>query len=233
MYKNNKIRICTQRQGLLSAEINQGVRQGCPLSPTLFNIYIDDVVRSWLMKLNNFMTINNTNFTTLLFADDQIIGKTENEVQEAVYKLSQVAIQYGMIISTGKTKVMAFQGQEPIRAKIVIDGKLIEQINQFKYLGYSLEYRKSQDVEIKLNRFRHFCGTIQRTLKHNVRRETLLKLYKVVALPLLLYGCECWTLTSDQLRRIEASEMRFLRYVTGYTVRIQTLSRASEKGCIS
>ena len=133
-------------------------------------------------------------------------------------KLSQVADSYGMKISTDKTKVMAFQGLQPKRAKIVIYGKTIEQINEFQYLGYNLGYGKSNDVQLKLNRFRQFCGTIQRTLKHKVQQHTLLKFYKIIAVPLLLYGCENWTLTADQLRQIESSEMRFLRFVAGCTL---------------
>ena len=92
-----------------------------------------------------------------------------------------------MIISRNDTKAMAFQGHEPIRAKIVINGKVMQQINQFNYLRYSIGYRKSQDVEIKLNRFRHFCLTMQLTLKHNITRETLLKLYRVIVFPLIIW----------------------------------------------
>ncbi|PSN42052.1 hypothetical protein C0J52_22053 [Blattella germanica] len=36
-------------------------------------------------------------------------------------------------------------------------------------------------------------------------------------IPILLYGSEIWTLTSNQLRRLEAAEMKLLRPLTGYT----------------
>ena len=57
---------------------------------------------------------------------------------------------------------------------------------------------------------------IKRTLK-NTRKETLLKFYKVMAVPLILYGSEFWTLTKAQERRIEAVEMKFPTSVAGYT----------------
>ncbi len=126
---------------------------------------MDVIIKKWLMTLNEVFKINNVEMPTLLFADDQlIIGKSEHETQIAVHKLSQIANEYGMKISPNKTKVMAFKGLEPLRAKIVIDGQIIEQISEFKYLGYHFNYIKSRDVEIKLNNFTYFCGTLQRSI---------------------------------------------------------------------
>lgn len=123
-----------------------------------------------------------------------------------------------MIISTDKTKVMAFLGSYPIRSKIVLNNKIIEQVNTFKYLGCNVTYNKSREIDEKLNAFNYFCGTIRRTLGRKVRKETLLKFYKVMALPALLYGCENWVLRKKDERRIEAVEMKFFRFVAGYTL---------------
>ncbi len=162
LHRSNKIKIRMLRNGTESACINQEIRQGCPHSPTLFNIYMDVIIKKWLMTFNEVFKINNVEIPTLIFADDQlIIGKSEHETQIAVHKLSQIANEYGMKISPNKTKVMAFKGLEPLRAKIVIDGQIIEQISEFKYLGYHFNYIKSRDVEIKLNNFTYFCGTLQ------------------------------------------------------------------------
>jgi hypothetical protein len=53
-------------------------------------------------------------------------------------------------------------------------------------------------------------------LAGKVRKETLLRFYRIMAIPTLLYGSECWTLTKRQKSRLEAAEMRFLRTVAGY-----------------
>jgi hypothetical protein len=53
--------------------ITQGVRQGRPLSPVLFNLYLDEVIRTWLMKLKTSKYFKELIFNTLLFADDQFI----------------------------------------------------------------------------------------------------------------------------------------------------------------
>jgi len=65
----------------------------------------------------------------LLFADDQvIIADTEDNLQKATHKLNQIT-EYGLTISVQKTKLMAFKGREPVRTKIVLDIKIIEQVN--------------------------------------------------------------------------------------------------------
>jgi hypothetical protein len=63
---------------LLTSYINQDIRKGCPLSPTLFNLYIDVIIR-WQIELKINFYVNNIWFSTLLFCDDYvIIGSWEN-----------------------------------------------------------------------------------------------------------------------------------------------------------
>jgi hypothetical protein len=60
------------------------------------------------------------------------------------------------------------------------------------------------------------CRTIKHTLTNKTRKVTQLKFYKAMAAPVLLYGSETWALKRSDKRKIETSEMRFLRYVAGY-----------------
>jgi hypothetical protein len=73
---------------------------------------------------------------------------------------------------------------------------------------------REMDINVKLLRFQQICGTIKRTLARKVRKETLLRFYKIMAIPTLLYGSECWT--KRQKSTLEAAEMWFLRSVAGY-----------------
>ena len=48
-------------------------------------------------------------------------------------------------------------------------------------------------------------------------RETIIKLYNTLALPVLLYGSETWTVKARDARRITAAEMKYVRRTVGYT----------------
>jgi hypothetical protein len=106
--------------------INQGVKQGCPMSPTLFNIFINVVIRQWQDVLIKDFEIGNTVLNIISFADDQaIFSESEAGLQRAVNRLENKAYGFNMRISTMKTKTMAFQGKNHVRYKIVIDNKTI------------------------------------------------------------------------------------------------------------
>jgi hypothetical protein len=102
--------------------INQGVRQGCPLSPTLFSLYIDGIIRRWQIELKDKFYINNTEINTLHFADDQVIlANSEDNLKKAIHTLNVISKDYNMRISIDKTKVLALRGKDTIRIKIVIN----------------------------------------------------------------------------------------------------------------
>lgn len=220
-YSQTKINVKNKGKISVAISVIQGVRQGCTLSPTLFSIYIDDLVRKWKPLVNAGVKISKSKFLNiLLFADDLvIIQNSEAALQRSIFKLNETCEQYNMKISLIKTKVMAFIGKEPIRTKIIINNRCIEQVSHFNYLGSDVGYDKDYDVDNKICKFQRVCGTINRTFRNKIRNETKLKFYKVMAVPMLAYGSETWTLNKKQQSKIQASEMKFLRSVKGCTKR--------------
>jgi hypothetical protein len=138
-------------------------------------------------------------------------------LQRAVYSLYSISKEYDLEIATSKTKVFGFVWTDHLRAKIIINDETLDQVNQFTYLGCSISYQFSSDVELKLAKFLQVIGTIKRTIFRKVRTETILKLSNTLVLPTFLYGSENWTLTASQSRRIEAAEMKLLRPLAGHT----------------
>jgi hypothetical protein len=74
-------------------------------------------------------------------------------LQTAIYNLSKIITQYGLKISTDRSKVLVFQGRDPTRSKIVIDNKIIEQMNTCNYLGNLVSYEIENDIYNKMTTF--------------------------------------------------------------------------------
>ena len=99
-------------------------------------MYLDEVIRIWLKELKTSKYFKELIFNTLLFADDQcIISDTEDNLQKAVYFLYNKSIEFNLEITTNKTKVFGFLGTDHLRAKIIINDEILEQVNQFTYLA--------------------------------------------------------------------------------------------------
>ena len=127
------------------------MRQECLLSPILFNLYLDEVIRILLQKLKTSKYFKELIFNTLLFADDQfIISDTEDNLQKAVYLLHNICKEYNLEIATKKTKEFNFVGKDHLRTKLIINDETLEQVSQFTFLGCSISYQFSNDVEFKL-----------------------------------------------------------------------------------
>ena len=60
---------------------------------------------------------------------------------------------------------MAFKGRDPVRTKIVIDNKIIEQVNLFNCLGNMISYEGELDIDNKLNRFLKITGILNNVFR--------------------------------------------------------------------
>jgi hypothetical protein len=86
------------------------------------------------------------------------------------------------------TKAMAVKGKMNVRSKIVINSNIMEQLNSFNYVRYTITVSNSRDLEIKMNRFNQMCSTIHRTLNIKARKERQIKFYKAVTVTTLTHG---------------------------------------------
>ena len=86
-------------------------------------------------------------------------------LQMAAHKLQQATRKFNLKSSTTYTKSMGFQGKEHMRTKIVMNGKIIEQVRDFNYIGCNISYCERKEVNNKTNKFQRMYGTISTTLK--------------------------------------------------------------------
>jgi hypothetical protein len=142
---------------------------------------------------------------TILYADDQvIIAKSENELQMAVNKLHKIAKKYDMKISTSKTKAIGVCGKNIQRVKIEIEGKIIEQVSNFNYLGSLISY-EGKDINAKLQIYNKMNGIIKRHFRKQMTTDTKLRLHNITSKARLCYGSETWTINvhyDDDTRKL-------------------------------
>jgi len=81
--------------------------------------------------------------TVTAFADDQVvISITKDNLQKVASELNKIIARRGLTTSVHKTKLMVCKGRHPVRSNIVIDNRIIEQINNFNFLRDSVSYEK-------------------------------------------------------------------------------------------
>ena len=74
------------------------------------------------------------------------------------------------------------------------------------------------DIDNKLNNFLKITSILNNVFRpQKTRKKIRIKLYNTLALPVLLYGSETWTIKANDARRITAAGMKYMRRTTGYT----------------
>ena len=115
--------------------VTSGLKQGCILSPLLFNLVMEKVARSITTRPEG-VTFNNLRVNCLGYADDiDVIGANLREVESLATHFKTMACQVGLEINEGKTKIMEVTRTPQLRGNINLAGIRVEAVESFKYLG--------------------------------------------------------------------------------------------------
>jgi hypothetical protein len=101
---------------------------------------------------------------------------------------------------------------------IKIDSKSFERVDEFKYLGTSLTNRNAIHEEIKsrLKSGNSCYHSMQNLLASRLRsKNTKIRVHRTVILPVVLFGCETWSVTLREEQRLRVFENRVLRRIFG------------------
>ena len=200
-----------------------GVRQGCLLSPTLFNIFLERIMSNALEEHDVKVSIGGRNITNLRFADDiDALAEEEQELEALVESLDKTCTRYKMEISAEKTKLMT-NSTNGIQREIKVKGQKLGTVTSFKYLGAVVSDDGSKP-EV-LSRIAQATAALTKLKPiwrdNNISLGSKVKLMRSLVISIFLYACESWTLTAELEK-----ERRLLRWdATGgyWTFHIRTM----------
>ena len=207
-----------------------GLKQGEPLSPLLFVIFINDVRQ----QLENGpegtiggIDIERLCFFVLLFADDMVLfSNSPDELQTLLNRLHSYSSHWGLKVNTAKTKVCVFQKR---RQNIVqvwkYNNEELEVVDSFCYLGLKLHYNGNLEMTTKTlsdqaARAANNLLALFKRLSFDVK--TKLALFDSLVTPIILYGAEVWGIYD--IKSIDRIHIKFCKTILG--VRQQTPNSA-------
>ena len=210
-------------------EILKGVRQGCILSPLLFNLYSESIFQEAVEYLEVGIKVNGKPINNIRYADDTVLlAGNEKDLQCLVDRVSSISQSHGLKININKTKFMIISKQNIENIRIQVEDQNIERVRRFKYLGCWLNDKWDPDEEIK-HRIEIARNTFfkMKTLLCNrdLNLTTRWRATKCYVLSTLLYGVEGWTLKARTMSRLDSFEMWLYRRMLkiSWTERITNL----------
>lgn len=211
--QNSKAKI--KFQGTISDEvnINRGVKQGDPISPTLFNLVLEHVLRE--AKLNGKdIILNGTQI--IAYADDlTVVAEKREDLIKAINKLDREAKKVGLEINENKTKYMKLNGE--VGRGLIITGKYkFEEVTKFNYLGVTIGKSSKDRIQERIQKGNQAFGRNKQLLRSkNISKQTKIKMYKTLIRPVITYATETTTLTKKDEEDLRIVERKIMRSILG------------------
>ena len=129
------------------SKLGKGVRQGCILSPCLFNFNAEYIMRNaGLDEAQAGIKIAGRNINNLRYADDAILmAESEEELKTLLMKVKEESEKVGLNLNIHKTKII---GSGPITSWL-IDGEAMETVTDFTFMGSKITADGDCSHEIK------------------------------------------------------------------------------------
>ena len=147
------------------------------------------------------------NINNLRYADDTtLMAESEEELKSLLMKVKEESEKVVLKLNIQKTKIMV---SGPITSW-QIDGKTMETVSDFILLGFKItaDGDCSHEIKRRLLLGRNLMTNLDSILKsRDIALPTKVHLVKAVVFPLVLYGCESWTVKKAECQRIDAFEL--------------------------
>ena len=181
-------------------QIGKGVRQGCILSPCLFNLYAEYIMRNTgLEEAQAGIKIAGRNIKNLRYTDDTtLMAESEEEQKSLLMKVKEESEKFGLKLASGS--ITSWE----------IEGETVETVSDFVFLGSKItaDGDLSHEIKRRLLLGRKVMTNLDSILKSkDITLPTKVCLVKAMVFPVVMYGCESWTVKKAEHRRIDDFEL--------------------------
>ena len=213
-------------------QIGKGVHQGCILSPCSFNFYAEYIMRNaGLVEAQAGIKIAGRSINNLRYVDDTtLMEESEEELNSLLMKVKEGSEKVGLKLNIQKTKIMA---SGPITS-----WEIEETVSDFIFLGSKItaDGDCSHEIKRRLLLGRKIMTNLDSILKNRLTTlPTKVHLVKAMVFPVVMYGCEGWTIKKTEHRRIDAFELwcwrRLLRVPWSARRSNQSILKEISPGC--
>lgn len=215
IYRNYNCQVI--HEGKLSDpfEVKIGVRQGCLLSPIIFLMVLDGVMRKATRRPRGLQWGLRERLEDIDFADDLcLMAHTLNDMKEKLEDLHLQGGKAGLRINFMKTKEMRINTRN--NQQLVVNGQEIEQVDKFQYLGSMVTKSGGTDEDI-MQRIRKAKGAFAQLTpvwrSNKIRQKTKLRIFETNVKSVLLYGCQTWKVTKVLANKLQVIVNKCLRKI--------------------
>ena len=180
-------------------QIGKGVHQGCILSPCLFILYADYIMQNAeLDEAQAGIKIARRNINNLRYTDDtKKVSKSKQELKSLLMNMKKESEKVGLKLNIQKTKIMA---SGPITSW-QIDGDTMQTMTHLIFLGFK-SLQMVTAVMMLLGR--KAMTNLDSILKsRDITLLTKVCIVKAMVFPIVMYGCESWTIKKAEHQRID------------------------------
>ncbi len=199
-----------------------GVRQGCALSPLLFSLFFEYVIRVAMKTSKQFPeaihwpSLGGALINLIGYADDlALLSTSHKHISKWTDKLERTFDSAGLELSD-KSKVLSIATgkKETTLVPIKAGNHTLEQVNSFKYLGNLLTRDGGIDAESieARNRLAAVAFERLRCIWNSPMKQPIKALaFRTLVRPIVLYGAENWTLSKKDEQELDVWDMRLIR----------------------
>ena len=227
IYKDNQVQVTWEgRTSRQPVHIHRGLKQGCPLSPLLFTLYVAGMERrlegskiGFDLSHSRGGQIVEQSIPGLMYADDIVLlADNAVDLQRLADICGEEATRLGLSFSTEKSGIMLFNCEDS-GARISIQQKLIHPVKHYKYLGVTLSDREGylgdHEVHLKLKGRRNAALMKHRALWGFNKYEVVRGIWKAVMVPALTFSNAVLCLKSEIQSGLEINQRAVGRLALG------------------